>query len=104
MEVLQKIFPADDFALLVLIIGMPLLGAFVNGVFGKRLGKGAVRTMALAAIGTSFLASVVAFWMLHTVQAGGEEAARFIWHGWQWMGLSHSNEASSVLRNGGAPG
>jgi NADH-quinone oxidoreductase subunit L len=104
MEVLQKIFPADDFALLVLIIGMPLLGAFINGVFGKRLGKDAVRMMALCAIGASFLASVVAFWMLHTVQAGGEEAARFIWHGWQWMGLSRANEASAVLRNGGAPG
>ena len=48
MEALQKIFPADDFALLLLVIGMPLLGAFVNGVFGKRLGKDAVRLMALA--------------------------------------------------------
>ena len=76
MEALQKIFPANDFALLLLIIGMPLLGAFINGVFGKRLGKDAVRLMALSALGVSFLASVLAFVMLYAAQAGGDSAAR----------------------------
>ena len=52
MNAFEKIFPAGDFALLALILGMPLVGAFVNGVFGKRLGKDAVRLMALSALGS----------------------------------------------------
>ncbi|HVZ34376.1 MAG TPA: proton-conducting transporter membrane subunit, partial [Polyangiaceae bacterium] len=103
MEALQKIFPADDFALLALIIGMPLLGAIVNGVFGRRLGKDAVRVMALSAIGSSFLAAVVAFLMLRTAQSG-EEPARFVWHAWNWFGLSRAGEATIIMRNGAAPG
>jgi NADH-quinone oxidoreductase subunit L len=107
MHAFEKIFPADDFALLALILGLPLLGAFVNGVFGKRLGKDAVRLMALSALGASFLGSLLAFCLLHAAQTGGEgggeQAARFVWHGWQWLGLSRANEAG-LLHAGGAPG
>ena len=54
----------------------------VNGVFGKRLGKDAVRLMALTALGVSFLASLLAFGMLwYTSHAGG--VSRFSWDGWQ---------------------
>src|SRR5689334_17121876 len=106
MHAFEKIFPADDFALLALILGMPLLGAFVNGVFGKRLGRDAVRLMALSALGISFLGSVLAFFLLHAAQTGGEgggeEAARFVWHAWQWLDLSRWNEASQ-LHAGGLP-
>src|SRR6186713_2656506 len=106
MDALEKIFPANDFALLAVIIGMPLLGAFVNGVFGKRLGKEAVRLMALGALGISFLCSLLAFALLHAAQSGGAEgsgeAARFIWHGWEWIGLSRAGEAT-MLNGGGAP-
>lgn len=102
MEALQKIFPANDFALLLLIIGMPLLGAFVNGVFGKRLGKDAVGLMALSALGVAFLGSVVAFAMLHHAQAGSESPARFVWHGWQWLTLSRAGEASFIHAGAGA--
>src|SRR6187200_770114 len=105
MHAFEKIFPADDFALLALILGMPLLGAFVNGVFGKRLGKDAVGLMALSALGASFLGSLLAFFLLHAAQSGeaAEEAARFVWHGWQWMGLSRAGEAS-LIHSGAAPG
>jgi NADH-quinone oxidoreductase subunit L len=46
------------------VLLLPALGAFVNGVFGKRLGKEAVRLMALSAIGGAFLASVLTFLVL----------------------------------------
>jgi NADH-quinone oxidoreductase subunit L len=101
MEALQKIFPADNFALLLVILAMPLLGAFVNGVFGKRLGKEAVRLMALSALGISFLGAVLAFLMLRDAQGHGESAARFVWHGWEWMGLSRAGEASFINAGGG---
>ncbi len=34
-ERLLSLFPENDFALIAVILGMPLLGAFVNGVWGR---------------------------------------------------------------------
>jgi len=102
MEALQKIFPANNFALLLLILGMPLIGAFVNGVFGKRLGKDAVRLMALSALGISFVGAVVSFLMLRAVQHESDLAARFVWHGWEWIGLSRAGEASFIHAGAGS--
>jgi len=51
METLRIIFPADNCALLCVIVLLPLIGAIVNGVFGKRLGKEAVTLMTLVAVG-----------------------------------------------------
>ena len=48
MKALLSIFPANDFSLIAVVMLLPLLGAFVNGVFGRRLGKDAVRLMTLA--------------------------------------------------------
>ena len=93
MHALQKLFPPTEFALLAVILVLPLIGAIVNGVFGKRLGKEAVTTMALFAIGGSFLASLVSFSLLASAQAaahakGSEEAVRFLWKGWEWVCVS----------------
>jgi NADH-quinone oxidoreductase subunit L len=46
-ELFAQLFPKDDFTLIAVILAFPLLGAFVNGVWGARLGKRAVRAMAL---------------------------------------------------------
>jgi NADH-quinone oxidoreductase subunit L len=103
MEALSKIFPANNFALLLVILGMPLLGAFVNGVFGKRLGKDAVRLMALSALGVAFLGAVLSFFLLYEAQHdGGGGPARFVWHGWQWIGLSRAGEASFIHAGAGS--
>jgi len=101
MHELQKIFPADNFALLVVILLLPLIGAVVNGVFGKRLGKEAVTTMALFAVGGAFLASLTAFFMLSHAQhaaleKGGEEAVRFVWRGWEWVRVAGRHDLTSV--------
>jgi NADH-quinone oxidoreductase subunit L len=100
MQTLEAIFPARDCTLLVAIILLPLLGAFVNGVFGKRLGKEAVTLMALTSIGASFVGSVAAFMMLQARQTE-DEAARLVWTGWQWLSLSHSGELNSLSQGGG---
>jgi NADH-quinone oxidoreductase subunit L len=99
METLRIIFPAGNCALLFAIVLLPLIGAIVNGVFGKRLGKEAVSLMALSAIGASFLASVAAFFMLKAAQTG-DEAARLMWTGWEWMSLSAPGELNSLNQGG----
>ncbi|NRA33630.1 MAG: NADH-quinone oxidoreductase subunit L [Polyangiaceae bacterium] len=95
----MDIFPTNDFTLLAVILSFPLIGAFVNGVFGKRLGKEAVTLMALSAIGVPFLASVATFSKLldiravqHAAGAGSadhvEQGARLYWHAWDWLDLA----------------
>ena len=61
MEAIEALFPAHNFSLLAFILLLPLLGAFVNGVFGKRLGKEAVRLMALGVMFVAFALAVVTF-------------------------------------------
>src|SRR5947209_965821 len=91
MSLLDSLFPHGDYSLIAFILAMPLLGAFVNGVWGRKLGKDAVRFMALAAIGLSFVAALVAFLQLHAfVDAShkGDEPAehvKLVWTAWEWM-------------------
>jgi NADH-quinone oxidoreductase subunit L len=83
VHTLNSQFPASNFTLLALVLALPLLGAFVNGVFGKRLGKQGVRLMALSAIGGSFLVSLVTFLSL---PHGGEE--KLTWTAWRWFSIT----------------
>jgi NADH-quinone oxidoreductase subunit L len=91
MDLFRTLFPANDYVLLAVILALPLVGAVVNGLFGKRLGKQAVTLMALSAVGVSFLASVVAFAMLREAQQDGQ-AARFVWTGWDWLTIANGPE------------
>ena len=87
MHALEELFPASDFTLLAFIVLLPLLGAAVNGLFGKRLGREAVTLMGLGSVFVSFLFAVVTFFMLQ--HAGDHGAgAKLIWRGWEWMDLS----------------
>ena len=90
MDTLQKQFPSNDFTLLALILALPLIGAFVNGVFGKRLGKDAVRMVALSALGGAFFISVISYVMLLRQGGGGEHAegaSKVAWTAWHWIQL-----------------
>src|SRR5262245_55988985 len=51
----------DSFSILWLIPVLPLLGAAINGVFGKRLPKSVLATVAAGAVGLSFLIAVREF-------------------------------------------
>ena len=85
----SKGFPVTDFALLAVVLGLPLLGAFVNGVFGKRLGKEGVRLMALSVMALSFLASVVTFLVvMGQPVVEGKPAPRVFWHAWHWLDIT----------------
>src|SRR6478735_1296547 len=95
MEQLSTLFPENDFTLLAVILALPLIGAFVNGVFGKRLGKEAVTLMALSAVGFAFIASLVSFCILqHHGAAHGEHAelVRLKWKAWEWFKVSQAGD------------
>ncbi len=97
MQALEVLFPANDFTLLAFIVLLPLLGAIINGVFGKRLGREAVTLMGLSVIFVAFVLSLISFFMLHEAQGEGEHATRFVWHGWDWITLSLAHGASARL-------
>lgn len=98
MELLNQIFPQRDFTLLAVILSLPLMGAFVNGVFGKRLGKEAVTLMALSAVGAAFVASVVAFCMLSSAQAESEQPVRFSYLAWNWLSMGGQGPLPGDMR------
>jgi NADH-quinone oxidoreductase subunit L len=92
-----SLFPVDSYALIAVILGMPLLGAFVNGVWGHRLGHKAVRLMALAAVGVSFAASVVAFIALAEYAGQNKDAhVKLAWNVWEWMHTTGGREGATV--------
>ncbi len=96
MNLLHSLFPNPEtnFPLIAVMLGLPAIGAFVNGVFGKRLGPQGVRTMALSAIFGSFAAAVVAFLLLvsYTQAAGPEnhEHIKFVWNAWRWLSIDNT--------------
>ena len=87
MQPLLTLFPQNDLTLLAFIVLLPLVGAAVNGIFGKRLGREAVTLMGLSAIAGSFILSLCCFLMLLDLQHG-EQLVRFSWKGWEWAKLS----------------
>ncbi len=76
MDALKQFFmtapvdPAVFAQSLWLIIALPLLGAFVCGVFGKMLGRANVNLIASATVAGSFVLSVLAFWSVSHVSGG----------------------------------
>lgn len=99
MDGILQAFPPNDFALLWVILALPLIGAVVNGVFGKRLGRNAVTLMALVAVGVPFLASVVTYLVL---LGGGHDhgpahaATKLYVKGWEWMSLSLAKDSGAL--------
>ncbi len=75
MEKLQLFFqtapvdPAQAGHALWLIIALPLLGAFVSGVFGKIIGRQNTHLVAVGAVAGSFLLSLLVFWTINDYRA-----------------------------------
>jgi NADH-quinone oxidoreductase subunit L len=78
-----------------MIIALPLLGAFICGVFGRMMGRANVHLVACSAVAGSFVLSVLAFWATsHITETGfpinvpntfGGTATRYAI--WQDMGV-----------------
>lgn len=99
LESFSQIFPTGDFTLLGVILALPLIGALVNGFFGKRLGNEAVTLLALSAVGVAFFASVLSFLLLSQAQAETEHAVRFSWTAWEWLSLGGTGPSPADFRD-----
>lgn len=89
MEALRTQFPADNFTLLAIVLALPLLGALINGLFGKRLGKDAVRMLALMSVGGAFAVSLLTFAVIATAPHTATQAAQVSWEGWHWFSVAN---------------
>ncbi|WP_141324624.1 NADH-quinone oxidoreductase subunit L [Myxococcus sp. AB025B] len=61
-----------------LIIALPLLGAFICGVFGKMLGRANVHLVACSAVAGAFVLSVLAFWATSSMDLESRRLLSFI--------------------------
>jgi NADH-quinone oxidoreductase subunit L len=81
----------DRYLVLGLILLCPLLGAIINGFFGKRIGREGVYITAVATVGMSFLFSLFAYFTLYkTVHAPVAEGevhgpAQLSFLAWEWF-------------------
>jgi NADH-quinone oxidoreductase subunit L len=75
--------PADQYSVLGWIVLLPLIGAFINGVWGKKLGRQGVYIAGVGAVASSFLLSILAFVALlksGAHAAGAEQAGEHAEH------------------------
>ena len=78
--------------------GCRSLGAFVNGIWGKRLGKPAVRLMALAAVGVELrrLGHRLRRASRDLVEQEKGEHVKLAWTAWEWMHTTGGNGGATV--------
>jgi NADH-quinone oxidoreductase subunit L len=69
----------DAFSILWLIPVLPLFGAIINGIFGKRLPKSAVSVIGAGTVGASFLIAVREFIAMLSAPAGPILRDYFTW-------------------------
>ncbi|MBI2896799.1 MAG: NADH-quinone oxidoreductase subunit L [Deltaproteobacteria bacterium] len=72
----------DQYWLLLPIVLLPALGALVNGLFGSRLKRDTIHTLACAMVFTSFALSVVAFLQLAALP---HEARHLTYRAYEWF-------------------
>ncbi|MBI5517502.1 MAG: NADH-quinone oxidoreductase subunit L [Deltaproteobacteria bacterium] len=102
----------DHYGVLGWVVALPLLGAVINGLYGKRLGREGVYIAGIASVAGSFLLSLVAFAALlksgHAPSGGGAEAAEHVrrvvscvpslfGRPWEWFSAPTGPSTSEML-------
>jgi NADH-quinone oxidoreductase subunit L len=73
--------------MLLWIVALPLLGAVINGLFGRYADQRVVSLVAVMTVGVSFLLALYCFVSLLTA-GHGADAQRIVWDGWTWFHVS----------------
>src|SRR5688572_19281733 len=67
------------------IVLFPLIGAIVNGLFGRKAARSTVHAVAVLSVAMSFGLAVFAFTHLLQQRLGGEEDAAIRYTAWEWF-------------------
>jgi len=76
---------------LLWIVLLPLAGAFINGVLGRKASRAAVHTVAVASVAISFLLGLLGFVALLYQRAAGVEDPSIVCNFYQWFSISAGN-------------
>ncbi len=66
----------DTYSVLGWIVWLPVIGALINGIWGKKIGRQGVYIAGIGAVGASFLLSILAFFTLYKSGHAPAEAAQ----------------------------
>jgi hypothetical protein len=75
----------DRYAVLGLILLSPLLGAIINGFFGKKIGREGVYITAVSTVAMSFLFSLFAYFTLYRTTHAPVPARYVVDVLWDWF-------------------
>ncbi len=82
------------------IVLFPLVGALVNGLFGRKAGRGAVHFVAVASVAMAFVIALVMFKKLIGLHAhslgNSEEHAVLSFNAYEWFSLSNGGQTLSI--------
>jgi NADH-quinone oxidoreductase subunit L len=73
---------------LLFIVLFPLMGAIVNGLFGRRAGRPAVHAIAVMSVAVSFGFALFAFAHLYQLRLAHDEEAAIRYTAWEWFSVS----------------
>jgi NADH-quinone oxidoreductase subunit L len=72
---------------LLFIVLFPLIGAIVNGVFGRKAGRSTVHAIAVMSVAASFGFAVYAFAHLYQMRLAHDEDAAIRYTAWEWFSV-----------------
>ncbi|HKP57492.1 MAG TPA: NADH-quinone oxidoreductase subunit L [Polyangiales bacterium] len=73
---------------LLFIVLFPLIGAIVNGLFGRRAGRPAVHAIAVMSVAASFGFALYAFVHLYQMRLAHDEEAAIRYTAWEWFSVA----------------
>lgn len=81
----------DHYRVLGWIVLLPLIGAVINGLLGRRIGRDGVYIVGVTTVAASFLLSLLAFFALvkatasHAAEGGTHAPAQLSYLAWEWF-------------------
>ncbi|HKU43437.1 MAG TPA: NADH-quinone oxidoreductase subunit L [Polyangiales bacterium] len=73
---------------LLFIVLFPLIGAIVNGLFGRKAGRSTVHAIAVLSVAASFGFALYAFVHLYQLRLAGNEEAAIRYTAWEWFSIA----------------
>jgi NADH-quinone oxidoreductase subunit L len=82
---------------LLWIVLLPLAGAVVNGLLGRRASRTTVHMIAVGSVAVAFGLALLAFARIYLLRTAGEEEARLSYTVYEWFAISVNNAEVPIL-------